>query len=257
MVVDKIYNEDCLFRLSRLSDECVDMIVTDPPYRIIAGGVTIEECKGEMKGIMNKRCVSDGTRCSNRWIKKDGSVPAAIKSGRMFSHNDIKFSEWLPQCYRVLKNGTHAYFMINSRNLKKLWTEAEKVGFVFVNLLAWRKNNATPNKYYMQQLEFILMFRKGAARKINDMGTTNCLSVPNIIGNKQHPTEKPVSLMRILIENSSQRGDIVLDPFIGSGTTAIARIQSDRRYIGCEIDTKYYEIATHRINTENIQTTLF
>lgn len=109
----------------------------------------------------------------------------------------------------------------------------------------------------MQCLEFILMLRKGGERWINDMGTINCLSVPNIIGNKQHPTEKPVPLMRILIENSIRKGDVVLDPFMGSGSTAIACIQSERHFVGYEIDEQYYTIACRRIKNESRQLNIF
>lgn len=137
--------------------------------------------------------------------------------------------------------------MINSRNLCELQTKAEQVGFKFQNLLVWEKNNATPNKYYMQQAEFILMLRKGKAKNINNMGTKNILKVDNIIGTKSHPTEKPVELLKILVENSSQPGEVVLDPFIGTGRTAIACIKSNRQFIGFEIDEQYYKVAKERI----------
>lgn len=180
-----------------------------------------------------------------------------VRQGKMFKHNEIQFSEWLPEVYRVLKQNTHCYIMVNARNLKDLQTEAEKVGFVFQNLLVWKKGNATPNKYYMQQLEFILMLRKGAAKNINDMGTTNCLSTPNIIGKKVHPTEKPIALMDIMIRNSTNDGDIVLDPFAGSGSTLLAAKIANRRYIGFEIDPIYYEIADRRLNQIPLQGALF
>ena len=66
--------------------------------------------------------------------------------------------------------------------------------------------------------ELILMLRKGGAKPINNMGTSNIIKIPNIIGKKQHPTEKPIKLMEVLIENSSNEGDLVLDPFMGSGS---------------------------------------
>lgn len=239
---------DCLELMKQIPDNSVDLIVTDCPYKIVAGGVTIEERKDEVKGILRKRAISDGTACSNKWIKKDlDEVPCAVRSGKMFKHNEISFSEWLPDVFRVLKRGSHCYIMINGRNLKELQTEAEKTGFKFVNLLAWRKNNKTPNRYYMQQLEFVLLLRKGEARSINNMGTSNCLDIPNIIGKKNHPTEKPVDLMRIFIENSSNEGDIVLDPFAGSGSTGVACINTNRKFIGMELDENYFNIAKKRI----------
>lgn len=114
-------------------------------------------------------------------------------------------------------------------------------------MIVWDKGNSLPTQYYMNSYELILMLRKGKARKINNMGTKNILRIPNILGNKQHPTEKPVELMQILIENSSNENDIILDPFFGSGSTAVSCIESNRKFIGCEIDKKYYEIARNRL----------
>lgn len=138
--------------------------------------------------------------------------------------------------------------MINARNLKELQSECEKVGFKFQQLIVWNKGNATPNRYYLNSCEFILMLRKGNARNINNMGTKNILSVPNIRGNKTHPTEKPVNLMKILIENSSNENDIVLDPFFGTGSTLIACVNTHRHYIGYEIDDNYFDIACQRLD---------
>ena len=78
-------------------------------------------------------------------------------------------------------------------------------------------------------------------------GTKNILRIPNILGNKKHPTEKPVDLLKLLIENSSNEGDIVMDCFMGSGSTGIACINTNRKFIGIEIDKKYYDIAIERI----------
>lgn len=104
-----------------------------------------------------------------------------------------------------------------------------------------------PNQYYMNCYELILMLRKGKAKYINNMGTKNILNIPNLIGNKTHPAEKPTELMRILVENSSNENDIILDPFTGAGATGVACKECNRRFIGCEIDNKYYEIAKSRI----------
>ena len=78
-------------------------------------------------------------------------------------------------------------------------------------------------------------------------GTKNILKIPNILGNKKHPTEKPVELLKVLIENSSNEGDIIMDCFMGSGSTGIACIETNRKFLGIEIDKKYYDIAMERI----------
>ena len=217
----QLCNADCLTLLAGMPAESVDCVVTDPPY-LVSGGIQFE-----------------------------------VKDGKMFEHNDIKFSEWLPPLYRVLKKGTHCYIMINARNLRELQNEAKKAGFVFQNLLVWNKGTATPNKYYMQSAEFILMLSKRPARNINDMGAKTVIDIPNIRG-KHHPTEKPAILMAHFILNSTNPGDVVLDPFMGVGGTGVACYdldahlftrsdEFDRHFIGCEIDKEFYDIAVQRI----------
>lgn len=73
------------------------------------------------------------------------------------------------------------------------------------------------------------------------------MRIPNILGNKKHPTEKPSSLIGILVTNSSNIGDVVLDPFIGSGSCGVACLETGRKFIGIEIDKKYFDVAVERI----------
>lgn len=170
-----LYNENCIDKMHKLETNSVDCIVTDCPYHIVSGGCTTIPRENEPSGILNRR---------NTFTRENA------KSGKLFDNNDIEFKDWLPQVYRVLKDDSHAYIMINARNLKELQTEAEKVGFRFQNILIWDKSNVTPNRYYMNAYEMILMLRKGRAKTINNIGTSNILRVPNIIGKKTHPTEK-------------------------------------------------------------------
>ena len=78
-------------------------------------------------------------------------------------------------------------------------------------------------------------------------GTKNILKIPNILGNKKHPTEKPVELLKVLIENSSNEDDIVMDCFMGAGSTGIACINTNRKFVGIEIDKEYYDITVGRM----------
>lgn len=127
--------------------------------------------------------------------------------------------------------------------------------FHFVKSLIWNKQNKIMGPYYMSQYEYILFFRKGKGKKINNCGTSDILTVPlkkikDKDGKILHDTEKPVELMQILIENSSKEGEWVLDPFAGIGATALACQNTNRNFIGAEIDPKYYEIAKERIKNE-------
>lgn len=214
--------------LKELESNSIDLLVTDPPYKVATGGVprdnnNVTLNKNRPKGILTEH---------SQLIK---IIP--------------KFNEWIPECYRVLKNETHAYFMINSSNLIELANEVEKVGFKIHNILVWRKNNCTPSQFYMKNCEYVIFCRKGKAKYINNMGDSKIIhDFNNIIGNKVHPTEKPVELMKYYIENSSKENDIVLDPFMGSGSTGVACLESNRKFVGFEIDENYYQIATDRFN---------
>lgn len=237
---------DAMEVLKSYADESFDCVCSDVPYRIVTGGCSI---KADLGGVLNRKFYTDD-RLKNRWLKQEDINDNAllVRKGKFFE-NIPDFEEWLPEIYRVLKQSTHCYLMINARNLKELQTKAEAVGFKFCNLLVWIKNNATPDKFYMKRTELILMLRKGKERYINDMGTSNVFSYPNILGNKYHPNEKPVELMRDLIINSTNEGDIVLDPFMGSGSTCLACKQTGREYVGIEIEQKYYDIAVKRLNS--------
>jgi len=221
--LNKIYNEDYLIGIKNIKDNFIDLVITDPPYKLVAGGKTA----GSTGGIF--------------------TPSEASKSGKCFKENNIKFSDWSLDTYRVLKNGGHCYVMVNDRNMQELLNAFTKVGFKVLNILFWDKGNVTPNKWYMKAGEFIVMFRKGKAININNMGDSTLLEFKNIIGHKLHPTEKPVDLITKLILNSSKENDIILDPFMGSGTTAVACINAKRQYIGFELDTTYYELANKRI----------
>ena len=140
--------------------------------------------------------------------------------------------------------------MTNTINLEKYLTLARETGFGLHNVLIWEKNNCTPNRWYMKNCEYILFLRKGKAKRINNVGSKTVHSFDNIIGNKNHPTEKPVSLMEYYITNSSNVGDTVLDPFMGSGSTGVACLNTNRNFIGMELDKNYFEIARKRIKGE-------
>ena len=177
------------------------------------------------------------------------------RQGRVFNHNDIDVSEYAGEFYRILKEQTHCYVMTNHVNLHKMLTAFQNAGFKFTKCLIWDKGNKIMGQYYMSQFEYILFFRKGKGKKINNCGTSDILSIPNkktkgVDGKNLHDTEKPVELMKILIENSSNVGDLVFDPFTGIGTTAIACINNNRNFIGYELDKDYYDISLNRIEKE-------
>lgn len=177
------------------------------------------------------------------------------KKGKVFKHNSIDCSEYAPEFYRILKDGSHCYVMTNHINLINMLNTFTACGFHFIKSLVWNKGNKIMGQYYMSQFEYILFFRKGKGKKINNCGTSDILSVPNkktkgADGKNLHDTEKPVELMQILIENSSQEGEVVIDPFVGVGSTALACISTNRKFICCELDEHYCQVAAERIKSE-------
>ena len=223
-----VYNLDFLDVVQTMEDSSVDLIVTDPPYKTTKRGISKSTTTG-------------------------GLVRSELgKQGKIFKHNDIKISEFMPHLYRVLKEGSHCYIMTNHVNLIEMLNVAKACGFHFIKSLIWDKGNKIMGQCYMSQFEYILFFRKGKHKKINYCGTADILNVPNIKsknehGQNLHDTEKPVELMEILIKNSSSEGDIVFDPFMGIGSTGVACKNLQRKFIGIEIDKQYFDIANTRI----------
>ena len=171
-------------------------------------------------------------------------------NGKLFEHNEVDVNDYAGELYRVLKPDSHCYIMTNDSNLQNFLNVFTDVGFHFTKLIIWDKQNKIANPYYMQQVEYILFMSKGRTKQINNCGTSNLLSISNMANkNNDHPTEKPVELMEILIKNSSKEGDLVMDPFVGVGATALACQNLKRNFIGCEIDKKYYDTAMERLNS--------
>jgi len=234
--LNKIYNMDCLEGMEQIPNESIDLVVTDPPYKTTSRGNA-----GNSGGMLQKKI---------------------NMKGKVFKHNDIDPKVYIPEIFRVLKDGSHFYIMTNHINLQNMLNICTENGFHFIKSLIWNKGNKIMGQFYMSQFEYILFFRKGKGKKINKCGTADILNIPNkktkgSDGKNLHDTEKPVELMKVLIENSSQENQIVLDPFMGSGTTAIACINTNRNYIGFEIDPDYYEAALERIRIHMQQQTIF
>lgn len=225
----ELWHGDCLELMKDIPDKSIDLIVTDPPYKTITGGDSNGANSIRPKGMLQ----------GNRKLFK--------------FQNQIKISEWLPELYRVAKNESHIYIFSNAINLKEMLIESEDVGFKLHNLLVWEKNNCTPSQYYMKNCEYVLFLRKGKAKWINNIGYSKTVhAFNNIIGNKNHPTEKPIDLLEFYINNSSNVNDIVLDPFMGSGSTGIACKNLNRKFIGIELDDTYFKIAKERIEQTKV-----
>ena len=202
-----------------LSGNQADLVVTDPPYKLTYGG-----CHGSLGG-----CLS-----SENYDNKGGLVEC-----------EIDWTDFMPLLFNILRHG-HAYVMCNNRHVQNMLNSAEKSGFKFHNRVVWDKGSCTPNMWYMKNCEYIGFFYKSKAKFINDCGSKQLIKIPQI-DESDHPTEKPVMLMRHYIENSSKPDDIVIDPFMGTGTTGVACIESNRKFIGIEKIEKWFDVACKRI----------
>jgi len=211
--------------------EKVDCVVTDPPYPLTSGGNNTSELGG---------CLSKHN------YNNDGKIVEC----------NITWKQINNMCYEALKDNGNAYIMSNNRNLEKALRWFRKSGFGFHNILVWDKCTVTPNRFYMLGVEFGLFGYKGRARYINDMSLSNLFKAPNSKGN-EHPTEKPVELMACWIEQSTDKGGLVIDPFMGSGTTLVACAKTGRKGIGIEIDKQYFDVACRRVEFAYRQGSLF
>lgn len=227
-----LYLGDALEILPSIS--CAKVVCSDPPYLVSKGGFAANlQLEGGFGG----------------WMKDYGNQGDIVDC-------TIEFEEWMPLVFAALDDQAHAYFMTNGRNVMNMQAAAEAAKFRFHTLLVWDKRTALPNKYYQNVTEFGLFMFKGKARTIADPSSKNLVTIFQR-DESPHPTEKPVELMRFWIGNSSQADDLVLDPFMGSGTTGVASLQLSRRFVGIEKDPKWFEIACRRIEDAQRQGSLF
>lgn len=219
---------DCLSIMPTLDP--VDLVVTDPPYKLTTGG-----CQTSLGGKLS----------NENYDNKGGIVEC-----------DLDWPDFMPLIFNALGRHSHAYVMCNNRHVQGMLTAAEAAGLKFHNLLVWDKVSPTPNRWYMKNCEFTGFFYKGMAFFINDCGSKQLVRVP-LPKDDEHPTVKPLALMRHYIKNSSARGETVLDPFMGSGTTGVACAKIGRKFIGIELEEKYFDLACARIRKAYDQPDLF
>ena len=215
MKTNYIKQGDCLELMQELPDESIDLIVTDPPYGI---DLNIQRKTSKFK---------------NTTVKNDNTL------------------EWLPNLVnnfkRIMKPNSVIYLFCNWQNYDVFKKEFEKY-FELKNLIVWDKQWFGMGYNWRPNHEFIMVLTNGKF-KTNSNNNENILRYRRIHPTKMyHSCEKPIALLEKLIEESSNEGDTVLDSFIGSGTTPIAAINTNRKYIGYELDEKYFNIAQQRID---------
>ena len=249
MSVHKIICGDYIEVMKEIESESVDLIVTDPAYETL-----------------------------NRWKGIGTTARMGLGKKSTKSYDPSKFFQTIPnealstmmeEFYRVLKKNTHCYVMCDNVTLPYfysmmdmgfecpescIYTDDFKLKFANMKPLIWDKVNMGMGYHYRCQYEFILMFDKGRNRRLND------LSIPDVLKFKRYagevPTEKPERLFELLIKQSSKENELVLDAFLGSGTTSLAAERLKRNSIGIEISKEYCELACKRLKSEIEQTEL-
>lgn len=224
LLPNNLYHGDCLELMKEISNGSIDCIITDPPYKMTKNG---------------KSCRPNYMPASSSENLFDGKLPDTFT--------------WMSECFRVLKNGTHFYTFANINSVQDYLNQAQKAGFKLHNIISMIKDTKMPNRWYLKYTEFVLFFRKGEAKAINDMTSRDYefVKTPTAKSGKLHVTEKPYLFIEKLAKNSSKEGDIIFDPFVGSGTTCLAAKNLNRQFIGIEKDESYFKIAQNRLNNND------
>ena len=227
--MDKIYNGDCLEVLKTLPDDLVDLVLTDPPY--------------EMQ-------MSPGS--NNDFTKSFSNTEIELEELDIINGFDERV---IVELIRVCKN-INMYFWCNKAQLPMYFDVIKKYNCSF-DIIKWVKTNPVPayNNKYMSDTEYCVLIRRGAyCNPSNYEDASTLYKAPiNVLDKKlyDHPTIKPLPIIERLIRNSTKPDQIVLDPFMGSGTTCVAAKKLGRQYIGIELNTKYFDIAKHRIQKQD------
>lgn len=210
---------DAVTWLHSLPDASVDLIVTDPPY----------------ESLEKHRAVGTTTRLKN----------SKASSNRWFDiFPNERFEELFVELYRVLRKDRHFYLYCDAETMFVAKPIAEQCGFRFWKPLVWDKRKIGMGYHYRARYEFILFFEKGK-RKLNDLGLADIIEEPRVY--RGYPAEKPVPVSQVLITQSTQPGELVIDPFMGSGSVGVAAITEKRSFLGNDLCDEAVDITRGRL----------
>lgn len=235
-MINKVINCDCYEMIKNIPDKSVDLVYIDIPYLIEDGGCSSSPLSQRMKKIQHEEIEN-------------------IRHGIDYSILD--------ELCRIMKN-IYIYIWCSKEQILYLLNYFQ--GKARFNILVWCKTNPSPmtNNVWLPDLEYCICFKSGKAPRYNDgyeLKSKWYISQKNKSDKDlyNHPTIKPLELVKRHILHSTQENDVVLDCFCGSGTTCVACKETNRRYIGMEINEEYYEIAQKRLNgmTASGQTSIF
>ena len=256
MKINTIHKGNCVEVMEKeIPNGSIDLIFADPPYNLSGNG---------LKWVGNKTG-GDWFMVNEKWDK-------------MTETEYLKFTkDWLNACKKVLKPNGSVYVSCTYHNIGELITVLKLLEFTPRNIITWHKNNAMPSmtrRSFTHSCEYVLFFSKGkkwtfnysdikkmnpdkakdgSEKQMRDLWIMPVVQgkerIKDKTGRAAHPTQKPENLLERIILASSNKNDIVLDPFLGSGTTAVVAKRLDRKWIGIETENKYIKIAEKRLST--------
>lgn len=254
MKLNCIYNGDCVKILNKIIDkESIDLIFADPPYNLSGNNL---KWKGNKTG-------GDWYMINEDWDKMSD-----------FEYMDFT-RKWIGGCKKVLKENGSIYISCTYHNIAEIIMVLKQLRFKINNVITWQKTNAMPNmtkRVFTHSTEFVVWAVKGkkwifnyielkkinpekqkdgALKQMRDVWTLPLVQGKERLHGKDgralHPTQKPEEMLKRIVIASSGKGDLVLDPFLGSGTTAIVAKKLDRNWIGIEKEKKYLDLANKRL----------
>ncbi|WOC15309.1 site-specific DNA-methyltransferase [Pseudochrobactrum sp. MP213Fo] len=247
--LDTILKGDCVAALDRLPDHSVDVIFADPPYNL------------QLEGALHRPDQSKVNAVDDHWDQFDS-----------FQAYDAFTRAWLLACRRVLKPNGTIWVIGSYHNIFRVGASLQDLGFWMLNDIIWRKTNPMPNfrgRRFQNAHETLIWasrdqkskgytFNYEAMKAANDdvqMRSdwlfpicTGHERLKDDNGDKVHPTQKPEALLARILMSSSKPGDVILDPFFGSGTTGAVAKRLGRHFVGIEREQSYIDAATARIN---------
>jgi modification methylase len=245
---DSILVGDCLTELQKIPSGSIDLVFADPPYNL------------QLAGELTRPDQSKVDAVDDHWDKFAS-----------FADYDTFTRQWLAQCRRVLKPDGSLWVIGSYHNIFRVGTILQDLGFWILNDIVWRKINPMPNfrgRRFTNAHETLIWaarsadakytFNYEAMKALNDdlqmrsdwtlALCTGAERLKNEGGNKLHPTQKPEALLHRVLLSSTNPGDVVLDPFFGTGTTGAAARQLGRSFIGIERESSYAGAAHERIS---------
>ncbi len=252
-IKNTIIKGDTIEELKLIPNHSVDLIFADPPYFMQTEGTLLRTEGTKFSGV------------EDDWDKFDD-----------YNDYDQFCKEWLTECKRALKKDGSIWVIGAFQNIYRIGFIMQNLGFWILNDIVWSKTNPAPNfkgtrftnaneimlwcttkKEAKYTFNYKTMKHLNGGKQMKSVWEIGlCIGkerIKNEDGKKAHATQKPEKLLENVILSSSKQGDIVLDPFMGSGTTAAIAKRSGRNYIGIERESKYIEVAEKRIAAEVVQ----